>query len=894
MRITPRALWRHLTRGLRALGNERVVDRDMQDELSHYAEQLVQSKMAAGSTPEAARRAAQREMGNMTGIRESVRASLWESTVSTAWADVRFALRTLRRNPVFATVVIAVIAIGIGAVTTIFSGVNAYLLKPLPGASDASQLIQVDRIKPGGDESTQASYGYYAHLRDGTKTLSGLAAWSKVDLTISRENNGVSAYGNIVSDNFFSVLGARPALGRFFLPGESEVGGAHAVVVVSHEFWRNHLGADSTIVGKTVGVNGQPYTLVGVARPDFNGVFTPIKTSAWVTLSRQPWLKQQRSLDGRTNWLWVFGRMKDGITQSQVRAELKASQANFAKLAEEPEWVRTNYTDIRTFPLTGLPDDAHKAMAAFLSVLLAASVVVLIIAGVNIAAMLSARAIARRHEMALRAALGAQRSRLVRQLVTETLVLFVVGAAGGIALAVVATRGLERMPLPTEQPLVITLPVDGRVLFFSIALSVICGIAFGLLPALRAARSDLQTQLRTDNAGSGRRRPIVSNILVVGQLALSMVLLVSAALLVRALQRSQQTDAGFDATGVSVAGFASQAWGYNDDRAKPFFDQLRLRLENTPGITNVSYANIVPVTSTGSGVTVTPGSDANTDDPSRNIQAGNNVVAPGYFNVIGMRFVEGRDFAATDVKGSEYVAVINETLAKKLATNGSALAKTFTWNKFTYTVVGVVRDAKYQTLNEKPTSFVYFPLAQLWDSDFNLLVKGSADPSAIARAVTAAVRELDSTLPAPKVLTLSNAMSFSLIPQRVAALVAGSLGIVGLLLATVGLYGIVAYSVGQRAREIGIRMTLGAQRGDVQRGVLRDGMKLAGIGVFTGLLLSMAASQALKAYLFGVSPLDAATYVAMSALFVSVTLVANYLPARRASMADPMRVLRGE
>lgn len=893
MRATPVSFWRHLTRGIRSLGNERASDRDMQDELTHYAEQLVQEKIAAGATPESARQAVQREVGNMTNIREGVRASLWETTVSSAWADVRFALRTLRRNPVFATVVVAVIAIGIGAVTTIFSGVNAYLFKPLPGATDASQLIQVDRIKPSGDESTQGSYAYYTYLRDNTKSLSGLAAWSKVSLTISRADNGVSAYGNIVSDNFFSVLGARPALGRFFLPGEGDVGGQHAVVVVSHDFWRKQLGGDSSIVGKTVGVNGQPYTLVGVAAPDFNGVFTPLKTAAWVTLSMQPALKPQRSMDGQTMWLWVFGRMRDNATQAQARAELKVVLGNYVKQSVEPDWARKNYTDIRTIALTGLPDDAHKAMAAFLSVLLAASIVVLIIAGVNIAAMLSARAIARRHEMALRAALGAQRSRLVRQLVTETLVLFAVGAFGGIALAVAATRGLERMPLPTDQPLVITLPIDSRVLIFSVVLSVVCGVAFGLLPALRAARRDLQTQLRTDNAGSGRRRPIVSNILVVGQLALSMVLLVSAALLVRALQRSQQTESGFDASGVSVAGFTSEAWGYNDEKAQQFFERLRERMVNTPGVTNVSYAGIVPVTSNGSGFAITPGGDATTDSKGQEIVVGTNSIAPDYFKLLGISLMEGRDFATSDTKSSQRVAVINETLARKLAANGSALSRTFRWNKTTYTVVGVVRDAKYQTLNEKQTSFVYLPLAQQWQSDPNLLVKGS-DPNAIARAIAAAVHELDAALPVPTVLTLNNAMSFSLIPQRVAALVAGSLGIVGLLLATVGLYGIVAYSVGQRAREIGIRMTLGAQRGDVQRGVLRDGMKLAGIGVVSGLALSVAASQALKAYLYGVSPLDSVTYIAMSLLFVSVTLLANYLPARRASMADPMRVLRGE
>lgn len=897
MRLTPVSLWRHFTRGFRALNNEHDTDRDMRDELSHYTEQLVHSKIAAGATPEHARKSAQAEIGNMTNIREGVRASLWETTVSSAWSDMRYAFRTLRRNPVFAIVVVAVISIGVGAVTTIFSGVNAYLLRPLPGASDATRLLQVDRIKPGGKEGTQGSFAYYTFLRDGTKTLNGLAAWSKVDLSISRGNNGVVAYGNIVTDNFFSVLGARPALGRFFLPGESDPGTSHPVVVVSHDFWRNHLGADSTIIGKTVGVNGQQFTLVGVAAPDFNGVFTPLKTAAWVPLSMQPSLKPQRSLDGQTMWLWVFGRLRDNVSTEQARTELKTLLGSYVTQANEPEWARKNYTDVRTIALTGLPDDAHKAMLAFMSVLLAASIVVLIIAGVNIAAMLSARGIARRHEMALRAALGAQRSRLVRQLVTETLVLFAAGAFGGILLAVAATRGLEQLPVPTTEPLFIKLPIDSRVLLFSVLLSVACGVAFGLLPALRAARRDLQSQLRTDNAGSGRRRPVVSNVLVVGQLALSMVLLVSAALLVRALQRSQQADAGFDANGVSVAGFSSEAWGYGEQRAQLFFDQLQQRVSGMPGVEEVSYGTVVPVTLNSSEFDISAGSTDNGAPDAQSIHVKTNSVSPKYFDVLRLRMIVGRDFTEQDRTGSERVAIINETLARRLAKDQSAIGRTFRRNgdkDGAYRVIGVVNDANYATRSEPSTPFVYLPFAQHWESDPTLFVRSTEDASQVAKMVTRVVRDIDPTLPLPNTLSMNAAMSFSLLPQQVAAIVAGSLGLVGLLLATVGLYGIVAYSVGQRTREIGIRMTLGAQRGDVQRGVVRDGMKLAATGVLIGLSLSVAASQALKAYLYGVSPLDGVTYVAMSLLFVGVTLLANYLPARRASMTDPMQVLRGE
>lgn len=891
MRLTPRALWSRVSRALRSLTNSRAVDHELHDELTHYVEQLAAAKIAGGMEPRTAHRAAVLEVGNLTNIREGVRGSFWESAVNSALGDFRFSMRTLARNPVFAIVVVCVIAIGVGAVTTVFSAVNAYLLKPLPGAHDATRLLQIDRTKPATSEGTQASYAYYQHLRKNSVQFSGIAAWSKVDLTISRAGAGASAYGAIVSDNYFSVLGVQPALGRFFLPGEDQNPGAHPLVVVSHGFWRTNLNADSSLVGGTVGVNGQPYTLIGVAPAEFHGVFTPLETGAWVTLSMQPQLKPFRSLDGRTNWLWLYGRLAADVPVSRANAELRGLLATYASSADEPEWAR-EYLGIRTFPLTGLPDDAHRDMSAFLGMLLAASIAVLIIAGINVTAMLSARAIARRPELALRAALGAQRGRLVRQLVTETSALFFAGSVGGIALAFVATRLLEQLPLATGQALVIRLPVDMRVVIFALAVSAACSLLFGLLPAWRAVRNDLQETIKSNTRGSGRRRPIVSNVLVVGQLALSMMLLVCAGLLVRALQHGQLTNPGFTADGVAVASFATESWGYDATRSQAFYQQLRERLEALPGVNGVSYGGMIPVTRQGSRSEVAI--DGVSGEPLQSVMVGRDDVDVGYFDVMKIGVLEGRAFDASDRKGSPDVAVVNEAFAKRINATGSAVGRLVRMGQKQVMVVGVVKDTKYQSLDEALLPFLYRPLAQQWRSDQNVFVRSGAGDIATAKALMAAVRELDGAIPVPKVLTMSAAMSFSLVPQRVAAIVAGTMGLAGLILATVGLYGIVAYATSQRRREIGIRMTLGAQRDEVMRSVLGGGMKLAATGVGLGLLLSFAGSRLLTAYLYGVSPLDLLTYGSVAAMFAAVTLLANYLPARRASLSDPMLVLREE
>jgi len=889
------SLWRRIARGTHGITHETHANQDVRDEVEHYLDEAAAALVAKGMTPVAARRAARVQHGTPTVIREEVRASLWESTVTSFFSDVRYAIRMLRRSPISTVVVVLVISLGVGAVTTIFSAANAFLFKPLPGAADPSRLIGIDRIESRGNGGAQASHPYYLMLRDRNRTLSGVAAWSKTDLTITSGGTGRSVYGNLVSGNFFSVLGVRPAIGRFFLPEEDATPLTHPVIVVSHEFWRSALGGDSSAVGRTVGVNGTSFTLIGVAPQEFRGVFTPIVTSAWVPLMMQPRIRPNRSLDAAgASWLWTFGRLKDGMSRETARQDLIALTR--ARIAEgiEPEWMRNN-DSIRLISLTGLPDDARKAMLAFTGMLLGVALLVLIIASVNVGAMLSARAVARRHELAIRVALGAARARLIRQLLTESLVLFALGAIGGMGLAIVSTRLLERIPLPMSVPLTLELSPDIRVLAFALLLSLVTGLVFGVAPALRASNPDIAGRLRNDARTGDGRRGIVSDALVVGQLALSLVLVVSAGLLLRALERGSNVDPRFDATGVATASLKSESWGYDEAKARTFSRALRERVEAMPGVTHVSYTSGLPLQWDNSNTYVhlddAPPASAGKSEGTR-VRV--NQVDVDYFGALRMPLVAGREFVQSDDATAQRVAVVNETLARKHWPGASALGHTFLSNDQRVTIVGVARDAKYATLTEETPEMVYFALAQDWQAEQVLMVRTTHGADALAPALQGAVSALDPSLPRPTVVSLQRATQFVLLPQRVAAFVAGALGVLGLVLATVGLYGIIAYSVSRRSREIGVRMALGARPGDVQRMVVVGGMRLAGLGVVIGLLLAAGASRLLVAFLYGVSPLDVPTFAATSALFVAVAFVASYLPARRAAMADPLIALRAE
>lgn len=807
--------------------------------------------------------------------------------------DLRYAVRMLRKSPVFTVVAVLVIALGTGAVTTIFSAANAIVLRPLPGAERTERLVDIDRTQGDSRGSLSASYPYYRRLQSGSHDFEGVAAWTMVPLTISTGGEGVASLGNIVSGNYFSVLGVRPALGRFFVADEDSTQGTHPVVVVGHAFWQRRLNGDSAVVGRTISLNGHPYTVIGVAPPRFRGVYAPLKTDAWVPLMMQQQLRPggdlTRAGDG---WLEMFGRLRNGVTREGAQTELIGlTRAQIADAAE-PKAFKV-YSRVHLSTLTGLPSEVGGAVFGFMALLLAAAGVVLMIASVNVAAMLLARTAARRREMALRVALGAGRGRLVRQLLTESILLFLVGAAGGVLLAVQASHALERIPLPVDLPMALELTPDLRVLTFALVLSLVTGVVFGLAPAMQASRVDLNARLRDNTAEGGARRSRTRGALVIGQMALSLLLLVAAGLFLRALDRGQHVDPGIDTNNVAVASFDARTYGYDDTRGRQFYQALKEQLSALPGVTAVSYTRFLPLSMNNMGDEIdVDGTEPPAGSVDRGFPVGMAQVDGDYFNVVRLPVLRGRSFGVPDDARAPKVAVVNETLAKRFWPNGDAIGHTFTSDKEVVTIVGLARDAKYSTLNEDPTPFAYFPLAQHWQPSQSLMVRTTGDPGRMATSIRNTVRALDPMLPVPVVTTLRQATSVVLLPQRVAAIVTGVLGVLGLVLAGVGLYGIIAYSVSQRTREIGIRVALGARRRDVLQLVVREGMRLVGIGMAIGLLLALAVTRVMTKFLFDVSPVDALTFVGGAVVLSGVAFAASYVPARRAAATDPMSALR--
>jgi predicted permease len=872
------ALWRHLTHGLRVLTRRAAADRDLDDELRHWIDEAAAHHVARGVDPAAARRAALAEIGPPTLVRERIRDHGWEQWVASWLQDLRLAGRTLRQTPLFTAIVVLVVALGTGAVSTVFSAMNAILLRPVPGVAAPDTLIALQPARRDGSTGEQVGYPRFLHLRDHARSVDGIAAWGRAPFTIATGGEGTAVLGNLVTANYFGVLGVQPFRGRFFTAEENRMLGTHPVLVVSHTFWQAHLGGDAAAVGRQVTVNGHPFTLIGVAPPAFRGLYTGLVIDAWAPLMMQPQLRPRASME-YGSWLWAFARLRPGIDAAAAGAELSALMDAHRRLIGEPD-APDAFSRMRVSPLTGLPGGSGPA-SAFLGLLLGAAALVLVIAGVNVAAMLSARYVSRGRDLAVRAALGAGRLRLIRQLVTEVLVLFGLGAIGGFVVASAATTALERLPLPASISVTLEISPDLRVLVFALGLSLVAGLICGIVPALQGARRDITDRLKAESAGTGRRRSRLGRALVAGQLALSLVLLVAAGLFVRAVDRGSRVDPGFDRNGVVTTPLEPEAWGYDAAATTAFYAAVRERVAATPGVTAVAYTSRVPLMFGSSADGIEIGAATR--------QAHYAGVDEGYFDVLRLPIRRGRGIARTDVDAAPRVAVVNETLARILAPDGDALGRTFRFRDADTIVVGIARDAKYASLDETTPPFFYVPLAQLRDQRRFLLVRG---PDAVRRAIVDAVRARDSRLPAPHVSTLADDTRIVLFPQRAAAVVTGGLGVTGLLLATLGLYGTVAASVARRTREIGIRLALGAGRGEVLRTVVGEGARLAIAGIVVGLPLAALSMPLLRRWLFEIDPRDPATYAALSLLLAAVALAASYLPARRAAATDPLRALR--
>ena len=800
--------------------------------------------------------------------------------------DLRMACRMIARAPLFSLMTVAAISIGVGCVATIFSALNAIVLRPLPGTTEGSRLVEIDRRSPDFSEGVSGSVRFYEYLRESTVTLEGVAAWSRLPLSMVIDDEAVAAAGNIVSGNYFDVLGVRPEAGRFFGPEAQRTADAPPEVVVSHSFWIAHLHRDPSAVGRFVRVDGRPYRVIGIAPEGFRGVFTPFKIDAWVPLGVQRHVRPSDEAD--TPSLWMFGRLRSSVTSAQARSELAARTAAWVRNEGDPY---SRYSSIRLTPLTGLPDDARRALLRYGAILLGAAALVLIIASANASSLLAARAVGRRREMAIRTALGAARWRLVRQLLVETLTLFAIGAIGGTLLAAAGTAALERIPLPADSGFSLELSPDVRVLAFAFLAALIAGLVFGLGPALTGTSRNPAATLRSGTPGGGRRSPITSA-LIVGQLACSLVLLTAAGLFLRALVAGAALDPGFDTHDVVVSTFDTDSYGYDEAAGRAFYAALARGLERQPGVEGFSFANAIPLSVSMNGTLVSV-DRTGSHEPVR-LPAESAIVDVGYFQTLGIPILAGRAFSPADTAQHAPVAVVNETFARSAWAGASALGRTIVLHGTPVTVVGVARNAKYSTLTEGAVSFVYEPIAQHWTSGQTLFLRTRMASGEAAAALRTIVGSIDAALPRPTATPLAQEIDLALLPQRVAAVVTSILGLTGLVLASLALYGLVSYAVALRRREIGIRLALGAQGEDVVGLMLSHGLRLTIAGAVLGLVAARFATRLVGAYLVNVSTMDLLSFGAAVGVLLLVALTAAYIPARRAAAADPLVALRSE
>ena len=814
--------------------------------------------------------------------------------------DLRYAARLLRRNPLFALTATLSLAIGIGANTTIFTIANALLFKPPAGVVEPSRLVDVGRSQ-NGQGFDNGSYPNYLDIRARNTVFTGMFAYrfGAEPMSLGGRDAAERIYGDMVTTNYFHVLGTRPQIGRLFAPEDGEEAGGTPITVMSYQFWMRRFNGDPAVVGQTLQLNGRPFTVIGVAPQEFHGT-TLLASDLWVPINMVGELSPRRPvsiLKSRESvWLVMGARLKPGVSVRQARAELE----NIGRGLEQEFPAENRGKGLRVVASSPIPGNGAP-VAAFLAVLMGLVGLVLAIACANVAGVLLARASARRKEIAVRLAIGAGRGRLIRQMLVESMLLFLLGGAAGLAIARVMTTLLVSL-LPTlPLPVGVTLSLDARALAFTLGLSLVAAVLSGLAPALSESKAEVVSALKADARG-GPDRLRLRNAFVVGQVAFSIVLVVGAGLFVRALQRATEINPGFDPRGVELAALDLSLAGYTADTGRVFTRELIQRVRELPGVQSAALAAMVPLGGGGLGLGGLTVPGVQPPGGARFFDADWNVVTPGYFSAMKMTLASGRDFTDADREGAPSVVIVNQTAARRWWANQDAVGKTLLQQGYgpgtadtprTLTVIAVAKDTKYRDLGEQPRTFVYVPQQQQYVPRTTIVAR-STQGQRLAGDLRKLLAQMNPNLPIVQSQTLEDYAALTLIPQRVAASVSGSLGIVGLLLAAIGIYGVTAYMVSSRTREIGIRVALGAQRGDVVRMVLRQGMMLALAGMAIGLVLAAGASRLLGSLLFGIGPTDPIAFGGSALLFCLIGLVACYVPARRATAVDAMEALRYE
>jgi predicted permease len=823
--------------------------------------------------------------------------------------DLKYGVRLLAKAPGFTLIAALSLALGIGANTTIFTLINAVLLNPLP-VQDPSQLVSVftsdERNQNGAlGNFLQLSPMNYKDLRDQNVVFSALAAHTGLPLNISGgKGEPEQVFGEIVTGNYFDVLGAKPLLGRGFRPDEDQNPGAALVTVLGYGEWQNRFGGDPSIVGRTIKVNGNDFTVVGVMPNGFKGTNAIGAPALWVPYMSYPqttsgFLQELIKPDGRRGLAFnVTGRLKPGVSVQQAEANLKTIARQLAQAYPNENQGRS--VDLVPLAQATVNPGFRNNIVVAGSLLMVIVGLVLLIACANVANLLLARAAGRQKEIAVRLSLGASRGRLITQLLTEGTLLAVIGGASGLLLAYWAQSLLWSFRPPFLQADAIDLHPDSRVLLFTIVIALATGVIFGLVPALQASRPDLVVELKekTSSSGGSNRAFSLRNMLVAAQLSLSIIALVGAGLFLRSLQHAQRISPGFDSEHLATISLDLGGQGYTEERGKQFQQRMLERVQSIPGVQAATLANSVPLFNGGFSRTVfLEGQDASDRRAGQLVQIG--VVGPHYLETLGIPLLRGRTLAETDQPNTPMAAVVNESMAKRFWPDQDPIGKRlkFFGQTFFVQVVGIAKDSKYNFIGEDPTPYLYQPATQVYQPAVSLFVKAPR-PEAVLGTVRGEVQQLDRNLPLTGVFTLSEIFDQSLWPPRMAAALLAVFAGLSLVLAVIGIYGVMAYSVNQRTRELGIRMALGASRQDVVRLVVWQGLRLTVIGIAVGLVASFVvtrlATAALSNLLFNVSSTDVITFVTVPIVLALAALGASYIPALRATRIDPMVALRYE
>jgi len=808
--------------------------------------------------------------------------------------DLRYGLRVLSKSPGFTLVAIISLALGIGLNTAIFSIVNTILIRPLPVVKQQDRLVWL---------RAPISYPDYLDYRNQVQSFEGLAAISGTsEFSLTQGSEPELIKGEYVTPNYFDVLAVGAMMGRVFVDGDTQA----PVVILSEHIWRTRFNSDSTIIGRQVALNGTSFTVVGVMPKNFIGTEVGLNRELWLPLSMQPVLNPPataRAADRETNslenrdrhWLAVFARLKPDVSQEQAGAEL----SEVARRVAESYHGEASAEKMRSVQLLRMsggmdPRDRQEALPV-VGIAIAIVALVLLIACANIGSLLLARAAIRRRETAIRQALGAGRPRLIRQWMTESVLLGIAGGAVGLILALWANQLLTSY-LKSTLLAGLDFGLDYRVLVFTLIVSVAAGIVFGIAPAIQSSRLNIVTALKTEDPLQvpGAHRSRLRNMFVTAQVTLSVVLLVGAGLFIRALQRASTIDPGFNVERALTVPINLTLLRYNEPKGQAFYSDLLARVRQQPGVEDASLVRFPQLGFSFAQFQVfTQGSGPNDEGMS----VGFNVVGPGFFKTMGTPVLRGREFTEADRKGSPGTVVINETLAARLWPGEDPLGRRISVagpeGPF-LEVIGVVRDSKDRSLGEAAHPYVYQHLLQSYDPKMTLVVRTAGEPQAITPIIREQIRALDANLPVADVKTLQAQLDLSLFPSRVAAWTLGGFGALALLLAGLGIYGVVSYTVAQRTREIGVRMALGAKEKDVLGLVLWDGVIVIVAGLAIGLLLAAISTRLIAGFLYGVEAMDPLTFVGVPLILGIVALGASYLPARRATKVDPLVALRYE